>query len=891
MKFLSAVLRSSRWFIVCIFLLFSFLAQAAPVVLINEQFGQIRLDKNLDILDNPDKMIHAGNILQDEYINQFAPLPLYMPSALFHYGRDIWLRFTLRNALDVPEQLWFFADQALSNQLAVYRLHNGVLEPLKHAALYEKHYTPLLKNIELAPHSEAVIFIEVSNASLHALQLELAKPEVFFQESLLQRQHFSFGIGILTANALVCLVFALYFSAPFFMWQMFYVSAVAIVMLIGLEIPSGWSSSFSDWQFRVAFIATSIAALSALLATNAYLAEIGIAQRMRRYLVVVVIMACASFALLLVSGNGYTPLLLVVVSVVSIVILVAGFYGWMVSGERLVLIATIVRAVNGVVIIYLLASQTWFFIQLLNPAILFCMVVETSILSILYLLHMYRRKTILIHNQQMLQMSNRDEQTRSELVQELSHDIRTPLSAIIGITGLLKNSALTQAQEEKIDVINSSAQELIAYLARQQSRLQIDTLDHVPRAMPFELAQVIDVCMQAYQLQAERQQVELIVDIAADVPLVMKGDSGRLYRVLVSILSYLLRHRKQCNLVLKVSRASLTGDAILFSMVTSAVFANADDVESEDVDWRMAQQLLRSMGASLQSVLSKESQEYRFQLSLPGLNELMDDDNKTHEILRRKRVLVVDDNHTYCKVLKQQLSIWGMHATDAFDGEQAIAMVRTAKSLGNPFDALIIDFDMPHLSGLDVAERIQTAEGVPLMIMLTGAGSMPAEALVRKSGIAAVLHKPASPKLLQLTLANLLFNRSRQGDGQSLRQYRILVAEDNDVSRLVISKMLDSAAVHYKLVNNGQMALESVQRESFDLIFMDCEMPIMDGFEATKAIHQWQTQTDKNLTPVVALTAHTLAYGPEHFRQAGMIDFMSKPVTLIALQAMIFKYC
>lgn len=888
---ITAAVSGSRLSVFFLLLLFAVCSHSAPVLIIDDSFQGDKLENWLDILDNPDSTITAGNILQPQHLNQFAPLPVYAPGAMSHYSRYVWLRFSVYNDHDEPQILWFSGYRRLENRIHLYRLQQDAMVHLQDAALFQAGQTPMLKEMVLAAHEKAVFFVQIDGLPLHLLHLNLARPSVFFQRSLIEGQQFSFGIGILLASSLLCVVLGIFFQAPLFLWQSLYVFAAAVVLMLGMDIPAGWGENLSEGQYLAAFAAMAIAAIAALLAVIEYLRMLRISRVFRRRLQAIAVACGLGFAVLLFSGRSYSPVLLLLFLTLSSSILVACFYGWLKTRSRLALAVTLVRGVNALVIMYMLSRQTWLFVQLLEPIILYCLVVETLLLVPLHFADVCHRTFARIRQQHLLQQGNEKDRIRSEVLEDISHDIRTPLSAVIGMAGLLQQGALSQSQQEKVASINQSAQEMLSCLAAMQARISTDDASTEIRQIPFELSPLIDACIQGFQIQAERQQLELIIHLAPDIPEVVRGDAAKLQKILINLLAYLMRYAAQGEIVLHVSRPAAPQHMLLFSLGSTVDDEAKADVAADAGELAMVNQLLESMGSSLQTLQRNEKRECRFALELPPLKTAVETDN-ADDILRKKKVLVVDDNHTWCKVLKQQLSSWGMQVAEAYDGDQAIAMCRAARNLANAFDILIIDFDMPYLSGMDVAARISAdSTDAPLMIMLTGAGMAPPEPDVRTAGIAAILHKPASAKLIRLTLSNLLHMRatSHIPSGGS-EQYRILVAEDNDVSRRVISKMLDSIVVQYKLVSNGQLALQAVQRENFDLIFMDCEMPLMDGFEASRQIHQWQRESDKPQTPIVALTAHTLGNYQQRCRDAGMVDFLSKPIQLATLQGMIFRY-
>lgn len=269
--------------------------------------------------------------------------------------------------------------------------------------------------------------------------------------------------------------------------------------------------------------------------------------------------------------------------------------------------------------------------------------------------------------------------------------------------------------------------------------------------------------------------------------------------------------------------------------------------------------------------------------------------------LQDVRVLVVDDNELCRKVLQQQCSAWGMQAVTAASGREALALLRTQSHLREYFDVVLLDQQMPGMTGMQLAARINEDENLNhdlLLIMLTGLSNAPSKVIARNAGIKRVLAKPVAGYTLRATLADELSRRGqRVSEPEPQEQpsgipsdFRVLVAEDNSISVKVIRGMLKKLGVEPDTVSNGLEAFEKLQQNTYDLILMDCEMPLLDGFGATRRLRAWEQQNHRSRTPVVALTAHILAEHKDRAQEAGMDGHMGKPIELSQLRELLLYW-
>lgn len=439
-------------------------------------------------------------------------------------------------------------------------------------------------------------------------------------------------------------------------------------------------------------------------------------------------------------------------------------------------------------------------------------------------------------------------------------------------------------------------------------------LQHVP----FTLSAVVMEAVESFRTRAEEKQLELICNVSETIPHTVTGDPTRLRQILLHLIDNAIKFTEHGEVVVSVARVGDARSPLLrFEVADTGPGISpqeqrqllpsggtppmAQESRHNGIGLAIARRLVGMMGGEmgLDSELGRGAR-FWFQIAMEELPTGADSERQFERTLNGLRLLVVDDNDTSRKVIQEHASRWGMQITGAHSGSEALALIRSRSHIGEPFDIVVVDQHMPGMTGLQLAEKLHDdlkLSPPPLVVMLTGASQMPGSAATRACGIRRVLTKPVSARTLKLTLAEeMAYQRGplqapverdpvQPEPRPDFSHLNILVAEDNPISAKVISGMLRKLGVRARTVGNGQQAVEAAQRQSFDLIFMDCEMPILDGLEATRQIRQRERDSHRGATPIIALTAHTLDEHRESSLLAGMNAHLCKPVELAELQA------
>lgn len=509
------------------------------------------------------------------------------------------------------------------------------------------------------------------------------------------------------------------------------------------------------------------------------------------------------------------------------------------------------------------------------------------------------------------------QKTKADFLAAISHEIRTPMNGVLGMSELLLGTSLSAKQRDYVRTIHSSGNELLRLINETLDISRLESGQIELDEVQFDLNALIEECLYIYRPKAEQQQVELISFIQPRMPHIVVGDPTRLRQALLSLLDNALRQTEQGEILLIAAIDEADGQSNLRITVQD----NGKPLEPEErkallnaeVDSHhfipaarhgrlgliVARQLVHLMRGEF-GIQTGETSSNTLWITLPVDATLLEQsDADLDGPLQGARLLVVDDNDTCRKVLAQQCSNWGMDVTTAASGKEALALLRTRAHLQEYFDVVLLDQDMPGMTGIQLASKIREDFSLNhdlLLIMLTGMSSSPGKVSARNAGIKRILAKPVAGYTLKTTLADELSrHRSTPTQPQPAigtlpaipEHFRILVAEDNIISTKVLRGMLNKLNLKPDTVSDGQQALAALKSHRYDLVLMDCEMPQLDGFQATAQLRAWEAEHNLPRTPVVALTAHILSEHRERARQAGMDGHMSKPVEMSQLRELI----
>lgn len=770
--------KSALFCIILLFnLLFSFVAnatsQVAPSIMLPDSSFDLKITPYLSIFEDRNNRLTIDDILTAE--NQSKFVQNNRDNLRFSISNSsYWLRFSIVNPHAKKQSLVFSISNSRLDNIDLYEYKSGKINhhasgsnATNKAQGSHRQAYPFL--IEIDAKKKQTYFIRLNSSTPINTVFQLQSHDQF-----LQSQQFDFTILGISLGLIFSIAISFFVIWYFYQFKISLVSALYCISIF-FFIPA-WLGQWSTWFPQCQSSQKHLILLSMM---SANILQILIVMRLKwkaplddnilrtlRGLILINIITTIA-ALFLPTGIMVILILSVIVISSLIITAILSFYKSEYVNAQYSLLFGHILISSGIILSFLTTHNflAFDFINTWSGIIIPFVIIACTIYANLSIINQFRNKRHL--------QFNSNDVILPDLLAKLGHEFRTPINGVMGMSELLSDTHLTHTQRDYLDIISLAGNDLLHLVSEmsdfaklQSGRINLDS-------SAFDLSNCLSHCMSRYQQEANRKQVELVLNIADDISPRLIGDRNRLQTVITNLLGQSLLHTESGELELRVFRVGSNHQSgIFFQIQLSGSLIEHDELRrlfrtmagprepfaSLDLDQGLGliivKRLVGLMGGSIE-VETLTYQGCSITLFLPIEEELSEKVEENTDLLTGQRILIVDDNTTFRSVIEKQVKRWGMRADSTYSGKEALALMRNKSNLGESYDYIVIDHDMPLMDGIQLTERLMADKDIepkPIRIMLTGLGIGTANQEAKDAGIQKVLNKPVSGRHLKEVL-------------------------------------------------------------------------------------------------------------------------------------------